>query len=566
MASCACPSRPAASAPPTSTPPRPTTADRRRRRRRPGLTRCRAPRRGREWDREIARLAIPAFGALVAEPLYLLADTAVVGHLGTDQLAGLAVAAAILLTAHSLCTFLAYGTTSAVARLLGAGDEREAAHQAVQGLWLGALLGTALAALGWIFATPLIGVLTDDPAVAAEAEVYLRISLPGLPALLLVLAGTGYLRGLQDTRTPLVVALVSATANLVMEVVLIYGFDQGIGASALTTVLAQWGAAAVYLRVIGRAARGLGVAIAPHAASLRRLLVVAQALVVRTLALRGSLVLATAVAARIGTEDLAAHQISFELWSAFAFALDAVAIAGQAIIGRLLGAAEVERAGEAGRRMLQIGLGTGRGGGPAGPRRAPVPPGALQPRPGGERAHLVPAPLRRRPATAQRRRVRARRPPHRRRRPGLPRPGDGRWRRSPSRRRPASCSSSSSASAGCGSRSAASVGAGDPPAGPVALGGVGRHRRHPLTTPLDPRRDGPDGTDRRGTAPNPRRERSRMGPNRRGSGGVRGPSELAGAEGLADRREQPVGGGEGRSSDGCSRPAPASSEGDTSPR
>jgi putative MATE family efflux protein len=315
--------------------------------------------RGREWDREIARLAIPAFGALVAEPLYLLADTAVVGHLGTDQLAGLAVAAAILLTAHALCTFLAYGTTSAVARLLGAGDEREAAHQAVQGLWLGALLGAALAALGWIFATPLIGVLTDDPSVATEAEVYLRISLPGLPALLLVLAGTGYLRGLQDTRTPLVVALVSATANLVMEVVLIYGFDQGIGASALSTVLAQWGAAAVYLRVIGRSARDLDVALAPDAPSLRRLLVVAQALVVRTLALRGSLVLATAVAARIGTEDLAAHQISFELWSAFAYALDAVAIAGQAIIGRLLGAAEVVRAGDAGRRMLQIGLGTG---------------------------------------------------------------------------------------------------------------------------------------------------------------------------------------------------------------
>jgi putative MATE family efflux protein len=315
--------------------------------------------RGRAWDREIARLAIPAFGALVAEPLYLLADTAVVGHLGTDQLAGLAVAAAILLVVHSLCTFLAYGTTSAVARLLGAGDEREAAHQAVQGLWLGALIGTALAVVGWVFATPLVGLLADDPAVAAEAEVYLRISLPGLPALLLVLAGTGYLRGLQDTRTPLVVALASATANLVLEVVLIYGFDHGIGASALSTVVAQWGAAAVYLRVVRRSVRALGVPAAPDPSSLRRLLVVARALVVRTLALRGSLVIATFVAARIGTDDLAAHQISFELWTALAFALDAVAIAGQAIIGRLLGADRADQAWQAGRRMLQIGTGTG---------------------------------------------------------------------------------------------------------------------------------------------------------------------------------------------------------------
>jgi putative MATE family efflux protein len=310
----------------------------------------------REWDREIARLAVPAFGALIAEPLYLLADTAVVGHLGTPQLGGLAVAASILLTAHAICTFLAYGTTAAVARLLGAGDRREAAHQAVQGLWLGAIIGAALAAVGWPAAGALVGVLADDPAVAAEAEIYLRLSLPGLPALMLVLAGTGYLRGLQDTRTPLVVSLVAATANLVIELVLIFGFDQGIGASALATVLAQWGAAAVYLRTVGRSAAALGVGLRPHGASLRRLLVVARALVVRTTALRGALVLATAVAARIGTEDLAAHQIAFELWSALALALDAVAIAGQAIIGRLLGAGDVGAARGAGRRMLELGL------------------------------------------------------------------------------------------------------------------------------------------------------------------------------------------------------------------
>ena len=313
----------------------------------------------RAWDREIARLAVPAFGALIAEPLYLLADTAVVGHLGTTQLAGLAVAASVLLTAHAICTFLAYGTTAAVARLLGAGDEREAAHQAVQGVWLGAFLGLALAALGFVFAGPLVGALADDPAVAQEAEIYLRISLPGLPALLVVLAGTGYLRGLQDTRTPLVVSLASALLNLVIELVLVYGFDQGIGASALATVLAQWSAAAVYLRVIGRSARSRGVALGPHSSSLRRLLVVARPLVVRTTALRGSLVLATAVAARIGTTDLAAHQIAFELWAALALALDAVAIAGQAITGRLLGAGDDASARDAGRRMLEVGFGAG---------------------------------------------------------------------------------------------------------------------------------------------------------------------------------------------------------------
>ena len=316
-------------------------------------------RRRSEWDAQIVRLAVPALGALVAEPLYILADTAVVGHLGTTQLAGLAVASGVLLTAHAVCIFLAYGTTAAVARLLGAGDERAAAHQAVQGLWLGGGLGVVLGVAGALTSGQLVRLLGAEGAVAQNAEIYLRLSLPGLPALLLVLAGTGYLRGLQDTRTPLYVALGSAVANLVLELVVIYGFGYGIGASALATVVAQWGAAAVYLRTIGRSARALGVALRPHLAELRRLLKVAGALVVRTSALRGSLVLATAVAARIGTADLGAHQVAFELWSALALALDAVAIAGQAITGRLLGAGDVEGARAAGRRMIELGVVTG---------------------------------------------------------------------------------------------------------------------------------------------------------------------------------------------------------------
>jgi putative MATE family efflux protein len=309
----------------------------------------------RALDREIARLAVPALGALVAEPLYVLADTAVVGHLGTPQLAGLAVASSVLLTAHALCTFLAYGTTASVARLLGAGDEQEAAHQAVQGLWLAALLGTALALVGWVAADPLVGLLGAEGDVAEHAELYLVVSLPGLPALLAVLAGTGYLRGLQDTRTPLVVAVLSGLANLVLELILVYGFDMGLGASAATTVLAQWGAAAVYLRSIGRAARQLDVGLRPHAPSLRRLLVVAGALVVRTSALRGALVLATAVAARIGTADVGAHQVAFELWSTLALGLDALAIAGQALVGRALGAGDAAYARVVGRRLLELG-------------------------------------------------------------------------------------------------------------------------------------------------------------------------------------------------------------------
>jgi len=159
-------------------------------------------------DREIARLAVPALGALIAEPLYVLADTAVVGNLlGTNELAGLSVAGQTLLTAHAIMIFLAYGTTAAVSRLLGAGEKQRAAHQAVQGLWLAAVMGVVLALVAWQFADPLLRLLgeTDDgnaEAVLAQANRYFVVSLWGLPAMLIALSGVGYLRGLQDTSLP----------------------------------------------------------------------------------------------------------------------------------------------------------------------------------------------------------------------------------------------------------------------------------------------------------------------------------------------------------------------------
>jgi putative MATE family efflux protein len=310
-------------------------------------------------DREIARLAIPAFGALIAEPLYILTDTAVVGHLGTPQLAGLAVASSVLLTLYAVFIFLAYGTTAAVSRLLGAGDEREAAHQAVQSMWLALLIGLGLILIGLGLSGPLVGWMGAEGAVRANALVYLRISLAGVPAMLLVLAGAGYLRGLQDTRTPLLVAISTAAANLVIEVTLIYGLGQGIGASALATVLAQVGGAAVYVRRVGRAARQLGADLAPHPASLVALARVGRDLLVRTAALRAALVVATAVAARMGSVDVAAHVIAFEIWNFLALGLDAIAIAGQAMVGRALGAGDGPGARDAGRRMIEWGVALG---------------------------------------------------------------------------------------------------------------------------------------------------------------------------------------------------------------
>ncbi|MFE6065692.1 MATE family efflux transporter [Streptomyces sp. NPDC056525] len=313
----------------------------------------------RQHDREIVSLALPAFGALVAEPLFLMVDSAIVGHLGTPQLAGLAIAAALLSTAVSVFVFLAYATTAAVSRRVGAGDVQAAIRQGMDGIWLALLLGAAVVALTLPAAPWLIDLFGASDTAAPYAVTYLRISSLGIPAMLVVLAATGVLRGLQDTRTPLYVAIGGFAANGVLNIGLVYGAGLGIAGSAWGTVIAQFGMAIAYLVVVVRGARRHGASLRPDAAGIRASAQAGVPLLVRTLSLRAVLMIATAVAARMGDAEVAAHQIILSLWSLMAFALDAIAIAGQAIIGRYLGANDAEGARQVCRRMVQWGVVSG---------------------------------------------------------------------------------------------------------------------------------------------------------------------------------------------------------------
>ncbi|MEU4609020.1 MATE family efflux transporter [Streptomyces umbrinus] len=313
----------------------------------------------RRHDREIVALAVPAFGALIAEPLFLMVDTAIVGHLGTAQLAGLGIASALLVTAVSIFVFLAYATTAAVARRVGAGDLQAAIRQGMDGIWLALLLGAAVMAVVLPTAPALVELFGASDTAAPYATTYLRISALGIPAMLVVLAATGVLRGLQDTKTPLYVAIAGFVANGALNAGLVYGAGLGIAGSAWGTVIAQFGMAAVYLVVVVRGARKHGASLRPDAAGIRACAQAGAPLLVRTLSLRAILMIATAVAARLGDADVAAHQIILSLWSLLAFALDAIAIAGQAIIGRYLGAGDAKGAREACRRMVEWGIAVG---------------------------------------------------------------------------------------------------------------------------------------------------------------------------------------------------------------
>lgn len=326
----------------------------------------------RAHDREILRLAVPAFLALVAEPMFLLADAAIVGHLGTPQLAGLGIAGAVVQTAVGLCVFLAYGTTASVARRVGAGDVRGALAQGVDGVWLAVLIGTVGTVAGLLLGDRLVGLFGPDPAVTGYATTYLRLAFLGVVPLLVMLAGTGVLRGLQDTRTPLLVAVVGNVANIALNYLLVFGLDLGIAGSAIGTDVAQLGSAVALVAVVIRAARRQGASLRPDLPGIRRAAHAGVALVVRTLTLRASLLVTTYGAATLGATAVATHQLASTVWTFLAFALDAIAIAAQAITGRYLGAGDVAGTREVTGRMVRWGVLSGLGTGLALAAASPV--------------------------------------------------------------------------------------------------------------------------------------------------------------------------------------------------
>ncbi len=308
------------------------------------------------YDGEILRLALPALGALAAEPLYILVDTAIVGHLGRTQLAALG-AAATALGVLATFNFLQYGTTAQVARATGAGEHAVARKLGAQALWLSLALGIVLAVALAALAGPIAALIGVEGRTAELAETYLRIVAIGVPSFFLALGGQGYLRGISELRSPLLVIVAGNVLNVILEVLFVYGFDWGIEGSAWGTAIAQscMGAGFVWLivRHVGRDD------LAPVAALARRLLSVGKFLFVRTASLIAAFLLAGAVVARFGDAELGAFQISFQLWIFLALVLDAIAIAGQIIVGRELGAGRPERAFAASVRMIGLAVAVG---------------------------------------------------------------------------------------------------------------------------------------------------------------------------------------------------------------
>ncbi|HEU0239202.1 MAG TPA: MATE family efflux transporter [Micromonosporaceae bacterium] len=306
----------------------------------------------------IAALALPALVVLAAEPLYVLVDTAVVGHLGGTALASLAVGGTVISFCAFLGSVLAYGTTGRAARRYGAGDRAAAVSEGVQASWLAFAAGMVILVGAQFAAGPVVRTLGgSNPDVTHGAIVWLRIAALGAPGLLLATAGNGWMRGVQDTRRPLYYVLGANLFSAALSPVLVYGAGLGLAGSAVANVAAQTTVGVLFVTALLRER----VPLMPHAGLLRAQLSGGRDLLIRGSAFQVCFVSMTAVASRFGAASLGAHQIAWELWLFCSLLLDAIAIAAQALVGAVLGASQADQARALARRFVRVGLVCGLG-------------------------------------------------------------------------------------------------------------------------------------------------------------------------------------------------------------
>ena len=328
------------------------------------MTSANAPSTQRRWllpgrhpaDKSILALGVPALGALAADPLYSLADTAFVGNLGAEELGAVAVGTAAFTASFWLFSFLAYGVTPRVARFVGANDDRNAARIGVQALFMATLIGVVVTLLGVVFAGPVVRLLGAGPDIQDLAESYLRIRVLSAGAVLVAQVGHGWLRGAQNTRTPMFIAVGGALLNVGLDYLLIYTFGMGVQGAAWATVAGQYVAAGAFLLILTRNFNRAGAAWRFEREVAVGLLRIGADLVVRTGALLGALTLATSVAARMSLDSLGAWQITMQLFLFLSLVLDSVAIAAQALVGKHLGAGTRTEVRAVSVRLMEWGL------------------------------------------------------------------------------------------------------------------------------------------------------------------------------------------------------------------
>lgn len=309
---------------------------------------------GRSVGRDILLLALPALGVLAANPLYLLLDTAIVGRLGTAQLAALAAGAAIQSTVTTQLTFLSYGTTARSSRFYGAGQRDKAVAEGVQSTWVALGVGTLLALVVGVFAQPLAQALAGDYDTSVRAAQWMRVAALAVPMTLVIMAGNGWLRGVQNTRLPFYLTLCGLVPGAALLPVLVGRY--GLVGSAVSNVIGMGITSLLFVVVLAREHRSYGGSWAPRWDVIKQQLVLGRDLILRSLSFQVSLLTAASVAGRFGVVALAAHQLMLQLWNFLTLVLDSLAIAAQTLTGAALGRGGAAQARAVGLQALRYSM------------------------------------------------------------------------------------------------------------------------------------------------------------------------------------------------------------------
>ncbi|MFZ4719009.1 MAG: MATE family efflux transporter [Ilumatobacteraceae bacterium] len=304
-----------------------------------------------DLERRIVRLAIPALGTLAVEPVYVLVDTAIVGRLGTPQLAGMGIASIVLLNVVAVLSVLEYVTPD-IARARGAGDMDTARRTAAHGLWLSVLIGVPSGALLALVARPLCWLIGGRGDVLDHAATYLAISAIGLPFVLIGFLGHGVLRGHNDLITPLKIVVVANVANLILEILAVYVWDMGIAGSAASTVVVQAAAAIAFLVAMRRHLTK----VEPAWRHYRPILNNGAHMAVRSVAMYTVWNVSTVIAAHLDAPTLAANQVMTQLFMFLALILDALAVPLHSLVAEELGAGHPDDAERIGRVSTRLSL------------------------------------------------------------------------------------------------------------------------------------------------------------------------------------------------------------------
>ncbi|MDO5098019.1 MAG: MATE family efflux transporter [Corynebacterium sp.] len=296
----------------------------------------------------ILALALPALGVLIATPLFLLLDTAVVGQYGgATLLAALATGTTLYAIVTTQLTFLSYGTTARAARLYGAGRRDEAVSEGVQATWVAVAIGVGLLGVMWCGAPVFTLWLSNDEKIAALATSWLRVVSFAIPLVLVDMAGNGWLRGIQNTRAPLIFTLAGIIPGAILIPILVHSY--GLIGSAWATLIGTLITSVCFLGALLRVHSGSWL---PQWSIIVKQLVLGRDLILRSLAFQVALISAAAVAGRFGAAALGAHQVLLQLWNFIALVLDSLAIAAQSMVGAALGASRVAVARSVGVKVV----------------------------------------------------------------------------------------------------------------------------------------------------------------------------------------------------------------------